>query len=262
MKWNILVGSLVLSLGLSTQSFGANLLDRMLGANYNGDRDTATCCETSVVEPSCGVDVVDDCCVPSAKRCRKTPLLDMLRGLRRDDCCDTCGEVVCDEDPCCEPTCGYEDPCGDVACEDCSVKCRKRPLLDMLRGLRRNVGCDRCGEPTCGVEDPCCEPTCGVEDPCAAVSECCAPKRKRPGLALLKRIFGGRKKAACCEPVCGVEPCREPTCGYDPSCGFEMSEPAEAEPTEAKEPKAEDGEDDEVGPAPVVDPTAFLPTER
>lgn len=253
MKWNILVGSLVLSLGLSTQSFGANLLDRMLGANYNGDCDTVNRCEETVVEPSCGV--VDDCCVPSTKRCRKTPLLDMVRGLRRDDCCDPCGEVVCVEDPCCEPTCGHEDPCGDMACESCCATRRKRPLLDMMQGLRRKVSRDPCCEPTCGVEDPCGEPTCGYEDPCDPVCEpCCAPKR--PGLALLKRIFGGRKKSVCCEPTCGVaDPCREPT------CGFEMSEPAEA-PTEAAEPKAEDGQEDEVGPAPVVDPTAFLPTER
>ena len=36
MKWNILVGSLVLGFGLCTQSFGLDLLDRMLGTNYNG----------------------------------------------------------------------------------------------------------------------------------------------------------------------------------------------------------------------------------
>lgn len=271
MKWNILVGSLVLSLGLSTQSFGANLLDRMLGANYSGDCDTVTCCEPSCVEPSCGCEqVVDECAVPCAKKCRETPLLDMLRGLRRDTCCDPCAEPVCAvEDPCSEPTCGFEDPCGDPVCESCCVKCRKTPVLDMLRRLRQKVSRDPCCEPTCGVEDPCCEPTCGVEepsceptcgveDPCGAPAcdRCCAPKR--PFLSLLGRIFGGWPKRDCCEPVCGVE---QPTCGCEPSCGFEMAPPAEAAPTEAEEGEAEKAEEG-VGPAPVVDPTAFLPTER
>ncbi len=56
MKWNILVGSLVLGLGLSTQSFGMDLLDRMLGMNYNGGCDKASCCETVSCDPgpSCG----------------------------------------------------------------------------------------------------------------------------------------------------------------------------------------------------------------
>ena len=35
MKWNILVASMVLGLGLSNQSFG-DLLDRMLGSNGCG----------------------------------------------------------------------------------------------------------------------------------------------------------------------------------------------------------------------------------
>ncbi len=84
MKWNILVGSLVLGLGLSTQSFGADLLDRMLGMNYNGCSDNASCCETTCCDPcevSCGCE--DPCagtCAP--KKCRKTPLLDLLRGCR------------------------------------------------------------------------------------------------------------------------------------------------------------------------------------
>ncbi|MFW6170620.1 MAG: hypothetical protein ACODAD_09030 [Planctomycetota bacterium] len=259
MKWNILLGSLVLSLGLGTQSFGANLLDRMLGANYNGDCDTVTRCETSVADPSCGhEEVADDCCVPPVQTCRKTPLLDMLRGCRRDSCCDPCDEAVCVEDPCLEPTCGVEDPCGDQACGAC-VKCRKRPLLDMLRSLRQKATCDPCCEPTCGVEDPCLEPTCSYEDPCGDVVCDCCRARKRPGLSLLKRIFGSRKKVVC-RDAC------EPTCGHEPSCGFETAPPSE--PTEAKEGDGdEDGdeegdEEDEVGPAPVVDPTAFLPTKR
>ena len=40
MKWNIFVGSLVLSIAACTQSFGFDLLDRMLGSSGCG-------CETS-----------------------------------------------------------------------------------------------------------------------------------------------------------------------------------------------------------------------
>ena len=96
MKWNILVGSLVLGLGLSTQSFGVDLLDRMLGMNYNGCCDKASCCETTCCDPgpSCGCETGCDACAPCAKKCRKTPLLDLLRGCgKQKSCCDSgCSE--------------------------------------------------------------------------------------------------------------------------------------------------------------------------
>jgi hypothetical protein len=46
MKWNIFVGSLVLSIAACTQSFGFDLLDRMLGSSGCG-------CETSCCEAKC-----------------------------------------------------------------------------------------------------------------------------------------------------------------------------------------------------------------
>ena len=49
MKWNILVASMVLGLGLSTQGFGFDLLDRMLGANGCG------------CEAKCGAEQKDAC---------------------------------------------------------------------------------------------------------------------------------------------------------------------------------------------------------
>ena len=36
MKWNVLLGTVVLGLGLCTQSYGFELLDRMLGVNDCG----------------------------------------------------------------------------------------------------------------------------------------------------------------------------------------------------------------------------------
>ena len=87
MKWNILVGSLVLGLGLSTQSFGMDLLDRMLGMDYNGCCDTASCCETNCVDPgpSCGCETGCDAVRTVRKKCRKTPLLDLLRGCVQEE---------------------------------------------------------------------------------------------------------------------------------------------------------------------------------
>jgi len=52
MKWNMLVGSLVLGAGLCNQSFGIDLLSRMLGGKGSGC-DTS-CCDTAVAGPSCG----------------------------------------------------------------------------------------------------------------------------------------------------------------------------------------------------------------
>ncbi len=274
MKWNILLGSLVLGLGLSAQSFGGDLLDRMLGMNYNGGCDTASCCETSSCDsdPSLGCETGCDSCAPRAKKCRKTPLLDLLRRCtKKKSFCDSgCSEPVCGlEDPCeascgledpCEASCGIEDPCSG-SCDGCGVckkKCR-RPLLDLLKGLRKHKhrsGCDSCGEASCGMEDPC-EASCGLEDPCSGSCGGCTAK-KRCRVSLLDRIFGRRcKKSSSCEASCGLEDPCEASCGCEAGCGFEMTAPAAAdEPTEA------DDDGDEVGPAPVVDPSAFLPTKR
>jgi hypothetical protein len=84
--------------------------------------------------------------------------------------------------------------------------------------------------------------------------------KKRCRVSLLDRIFARRAcRKACCdsgcaEPTCGCEAACDPGCGCEPSCGYSADAAPMAEPTEAHE--------DEVGPAPVVDPSAFLPTQR
>src|SRR4029078_9491966 len=52
MRWNMVFGALVVSVGLCAQSFGFELLDRMLGLN---DCGCNSCCQKSC-EPSCGCD--------------------------------------------------------------------------------------------------------------------------------------------------------------------------------------------------------------
>ena len=44
MKWNIIIGTLVLGVGLCSQSFGFDLLDRMLGVNGCGCE--SKCCDS------------------------------------------------------------------------------------------------------------------------------------------------------------------------------------------------------------------------
>jgi hypothetical protein len=271
MKWNIFVGSLVLGLGLSTQSFGMDLLDRMLGTNYNGCSDKAASCDTPCADPgpSCGCDTGCDVqSVPCKSKCRKTPLLDLLRGCKKckksscDGGCDTgCADPGCGVEPACDPKCGAEPACEN-ACA--TKKCRKTPLLDLLRGCLKckksscDGGCDTgCADPGCGVE-----PTCGCENACAA--KCTVKKRCR--VSLLDRIFGkhcGKKKqCGCAEPACGCE-AADPGCGCEPACGCEGGKAQEAAPEAAEPKEAEEKEEkDEVGPAPVVDPSAFLPTQR
>ncbi len=180
MKWNILVGTLVLGLGLSTQSFGGDLLDRMLGNNYNGCCDKVSCCDTPCADPgpSCGCETGCDVqCVPCKPKCRKTPLLDLLRNCTKckksacDGGCDAgCADPGCGAEPACgceqaaDPGCGCEQGCDngcDAACAP--KKCRKTPLLDLLRRHHAKKSC--CDA---GCADPCsgAEPACGCEKAC------------------------------------------------------------------------------------------------
>ena len=63
MKWNMVFGALVVSVGLCGQSFGFELLDRMLGLN---DCGCNSCCNSC--EPSCGCDkgCEPSCCAAEA----------------------------------------------------------------------------------------------------------------------------------------------------------------------------------------------------
>ncbi len=46
MKWNIIIGTLVLGFGMVSQSFGYDLLDRMLGSKGCGCEAKTSCCDT------------------------------------------------------------------------------------------------------------------------------------------------------------------------------------------------------------------------
>ena len=209
MKRMLFLGALVLGVTVCSQSFGFELLDRMLG--HHG---CTSCCE-----PGC--DAGNGCCEPACgagNGCAE-PACGAGNG---------CAEPACDAGAgCCEPSCG-------------AARCRKKhDLFGGLKGLfackKRHHGCTSCCEPGCDAGNGCCEPACGAGNGCAepacdAGNGCCEPscgaakgcKKKHGGIAgLLRAIHNAKKRhhgcTSCCEPDCSAG-C-EPGCGAEPACG-------------------------------------------
>jgi hypothetical protein len=237
MKRMLFLGALALGVTFCSQSYGFEILNRMLG--HKG-------C-TSCTEPACDAGTgCADACEPScggAGGC--------LSGLRGKGCLggngctepgcaagNGCSEPACDAGiGCCEPSCGAVGGCGK----------KKHSLFGGLKGLfdgckRKNVGCtSSCSEPACGAGNGCAEPACGAgngcaEPACGAGNGCCEPScgavvakkkcRGTPILDMLKSIHSAKKRhhgcTSCCDadPGCGAEPdcaggngCCEPACG-------------------------------------------------
>ncbi|MFM1902505.1 MAG: hypothetical protein RLZZ440_405 [Planctomycetota bacterium] len=260
MKRMMFLGALVLGVTVCSQSFGFELLDRMLGC-----KGCHSCCEpgcdagAGCCEPGC--DAGAGCCEPG---------------------CDAgagCCEPACDAgNGCCEPACDAGDSCCGTSC--CGTrKCRKHDLFGGLKGLfekckRKHHGCcDSCCEPACdaGCCEPacdagngCCEPACDAgngccEPACDAGAGCCEPscgaasccgtscrKKHTPIRDLLKALHAAKKRChrnsccgtSCCEPGCDAgngccEPacdagngCCEPACGAAPDCSASTDVPA------------------------------------
>ena len=221
MKWNILLGTLVLGLALSTQSFGFELLNRMLGGGC-----TSNCCE-----PACGCD---------------------------DDCDPGCGcDNGCDDG--CDPACGCDNGCDD-GCSGSACGKKRMSLLERL-GCQLShsnsccepaCGCDDDCDPACGCDNGCdngCDPACGCDNGCdngcddGCDGGCCGSKKHGCG-GLLDRIFA--HKPRCCKKSCCDDGCSG--CAAAPYSGEEAApEAADAAP---------------MPPAPVVDPSAFVPGQQ
>ncbi len=225
MKRTILMMAFVIGCGISSPSFGFDLLDRMLGIKCGTSCDTAACdaapgeCEE---EPACG-------CEEPACGCEPAP------GAEEGPDCG-CEEPVCGCEPAAE---GCEAGCDSAASKNCGGLLSK--LFPMMSGC--DSSCDEGAEedPDCG-----CEPAPGSEDACDSAS---APKCS----GLLAKLFASCDSNSCdaCdagdeagEPDCG---CEEPACGCEPACG--VAAPAttmKAAPI----------------PAPVVDPSVRVSTNR
>lgn len=222
MKCNAAIAALMLAMGLSTPSFGANLLDQMLGLRTSGRGCCATSCQSN--------------CCPTA-------------------CCDTACAPACGHEAAYQSACGCDNACCPSTCG-----CDRGGLLGLglLSGhgskcCPSTCGCDTqaCCPSTCGHDaHACCPSTCGhdahahgcCQDSCCQTS-CC----KRQRTSLLDMIFGNRcRKSSCntCDSCCG----HVNACG----CGGEYHG--------APSPAVDDGAP--VPPAPMVDPAAYVPAQR
>ena len=133
MKRAILSTTLILGMSLCSQSFGFDLLDRMLGLNCGGGSSSCCdtpCCDSGCCEPTCGCE---------------------------SSCCESC----------CEPACGCEASCCESSCcEPCQKKSSGGLLAKLFGGFscKKDNCCDSCCD-SCGT---CCEPACGCEMGCSS----------------------------------------------------------------------------------------------
>ena len=206
MKLKMFFGALVLSVGMCTQSFGFELLDRMLGINAHRSHGgcSSSCCEASCCDPCeasccdpCGNDSCCEasCCDPCASSCNEA------------SCCDPCAGSC--EASCCEPascdSCGSScDSCGSSCGNSCGSCCKKH--CDLFSGLRGLFDCHK----SC-CKSSCCEPACC--DPCG--SSCCEASCCDPC------------GSSCCEASCS-NPCGSScgsscgSCCHKRHCGFDL----------------------------------------
>jgi hypothetical protein len=219
MKWKLFLGAVALSFGLGGQSFGHELLGKMLRCHKACAPSCCetTCCEKTSCEPACA----------PAPVCEPAP-------------------VCCDAAPACESAC-------EPACDACDPCCCQRVKIDLfagVRGLFEEIRCRRmarlacrstCCEPApvCCDPAPVCEPVC--ESACEPVCDpCCRPRLG----GLLRNLFKTRHN--CCE----VATCDSCSTGCDSCSSGHVHEHAPA-PAPAAAPEAAP-----MPPAPMADETA------
>ncbi len=239
MKWNMVFGALVVSVGLCSQSFGFELLDRMLGLNDSGCN---TCC---TAEPACGCDKgFEPSCYAAAD----------------PGCC-----AVVDPGCCAAPSC----------CDPCHTKRCWRPKFNgaLLAHVRGIFACHTCCDSGCAAEPACCaavdpgccaavdpgccaEPACAapVCDPCNTCNTCKPCCKKRHG-GLLSALFHHKK---CCKPAChtgcATGCATECATGCASGCGSApISHDVDGGSLEEAAP---------MPPAPTADPSASVPSKR
>jgi len=202
MKRMLFLGALVLGVTVCSQSFGFEILDRMLGCRKGG----ASCTSCSS-DPGCAAgNGCADACEPGC-------------GAGNGCLGGRGGEPGCGAgNGCAEPACDAGNGCCDSGCT-AAPKCRKKhSLFGGLKGLFENckrkshgctgnVGCD--ADPACGAGNGCadaCEPACGAGNGCLG-------GRGEPGC-------GAGNGCGCnADPGCGAgNGCAEPACGAGNGC--------------------------------------------
>ena len=297
MKQKMLMVTLVASMVICGESYGNDLLGRMLGR--------AGCCDSG---QSC-------CDTPATDCCGRRKLLDInlhisigapnVRGLfplfrnGRGGCCETVND-------CCDSgrtrmfrrgfggNCGCDSNCGQVDhCDPCATRSRFRGMFrGMFDGVRCN-GCQSdcgndCGTADCGCDDGCsggllrggrlrglfhrghgcgCDTGCETADPCANDCGGCGTRKRLfkmktvclrvPSLGLMDRVRGMGRR-------CGCDNGCDSGCGNN-DCGCQGSA-TPAPQTEGAEPAKEESKQPAVDPVPantgvsvpIVDPSAFV----
>jgi len=238
MKWNIFVGSMVLGLSLCTQSFGFDLLDRMLGVNGCGADTAKSCC---VAGPKCGADPSgctskgDSC--GRQRLCTKKIDLSSLKGHCNRGCgdkgCAKGGNGGCANKGCAAPA-AAGPTCAAAAAPSCAAKAAAAPTCAAAAAPT----CAAAAAPSCGADHGACKSAC---------RQIC-----RPGLLdrLMSIDLNCKKKSCsngCTNGGCANKGCAAPAAA--PACGCDgHAAPAAKAGVEAPAPQP---------PAPVVDPSAF-----
>ena len=162
MKRMMYLGALVLGVTVCSQSFGFELLDRMLG-----HKGCASCCEpgcdagAGCCEPGCDAGAGNGCCEPAC------------------GAGNGCAEPACDAgNGCCEPACDAGAGCCEPSCGAAKGCCKKKHrIVDLLKAIHqaKKSRCHKssCCEPDCSAS--CCEPGCGAEPACGACDSSVAP---------------------------------------------------------------------------------------
>jgi len=202
MKRMLFLGALVFGVTVCSQSFGFELLDRMLG-----HKGCTSCCE-----PGC--DAGNGCCEPGC------------------GAGNGCAEPACGAgNGCAEPACGAGNGCAEPAC-GAGNGCAE-PACGAGNG---------CAEPACDAGAGCCEPSCGAAKHCGKKKHRIADLLKAIHQAKKSRCHKSSCcepdcSAGCCEPGCGAEP----ACGAAACSACESSSVAPAPTPDASAKKQTSG---------------------
>jgi hypothetical protein len=198
MKFKVIIAATALCFVVSSQSFGFDLLNRMLkGSGCGAD---AKCCATP--EPTCGCD-------------RIGKIRDFFNRGRCDDGCEATPGCDAKADGC--------DGNGKKRCRMLSfdMKCVSIPVMVpkiCLPKIKLPNWCVKsCCDNGCDAGDNKEEATCEAKK---ADPSCGCDRKARCG-GLLDRLKNRPKKGCGCEPA-------KKDCGAEPACGTEAPKPAAA----------------------------------
>lgn len=236
--------ALAASLAVCSQSFGGDLLDRMLGMGGCGCE--TSCCDAPVAGPGCGSDMALAACDTGCDPCSRPKLIDFRFKINwqalpkpsfnfRNRGCNTGCNTGCDT--------GCDSGCASAVVV--APTCGSNNVLPVMSSIG-DCGCGSAAAPSCGTDVA---SSCGCEAP--AVDACA------PSCNLLSRLRGLRGRIAArprlfarcgggCDTVC------DSGCGSSvaaPACGSDMPAAGcngcgSATPAQPAQ------------PAPVVDPNA------